>query len=173
MKKVKWNNSYLWRNYSLTLAMISTPYGLIVPFLPLENFPKAIYCILLIFLLGGIYIYQFLSANNLNKINLEIRKEKVEIEFGDIFEEKGLKVIPFNEYFDTVVNSKIVSENSLNGKFIKKYFKENIVELDKKIEEELKKSKKKSIENKERTGGKKNKYQIGTTIKLKNMVVLV
>ena len=52
-----------------------------------------------------------------------IGKIKIEIKVGNIFEEKDLKVIPCNEYFDTMVNDKIISKNSLNGKFIKNVIK--------------------------------------------------
>ena len=42
-----------------------------------------------------------------------------EIKFGDIFDEKGVIVIPVNEYFDGELGDH-VSEESLHGKFIKK-----------------------------------------------------
>ena len=91
-----------------------------------------------------------------------IGKIKIEIKVGNIFEEKDLKVIPFNEYFDTMVNDKIISKNSLNGKFIKNVIK-NIEELDTLIENDtyLKNIK---IENKNRKEGKQFSYPLGTII---------
>ncbi|MGL5278349.1 MAG: macro domain-containing protein [Cetobacterium sp.] len=56
----------------------------------------------------------------MNKRTLNINGSKVIIKVGDIFTEEGLKTIAFNEYFDTIVDNEIISEASLNGKFIKK-----------------------------------------------------
>ena len=66
----------------------------------------------------ALYLILFCLANALKKIDFDINKIKVEIRRGNIFEEKGLKVIPFNEKFDTEVDDKIISKNSLNGKFL-------------------------------------------------------
>lgn len=49
---------------------------------------------------------------------IKARKNIIKIKKGDIFKEKGLIVIPFNEYFDTIVDDVIISRNSLNGKFL-------------------------------------------------------
>lgn len=62
----------------------------------------------------------------------KINGKRVDIKIGDIFEESGLKVIPFNENFDTIVDDKIISHNSLNGQLIDKHIK-NIDELNKVI----------------------------------------
>lgn len=43
------------------------------------------------------------------------------IKTGDIFLEKGWKVIPFNDRFDTQVDDVIIAHNTLNGKMIDKY----------------------------------------------------
>jgi hypothetical protein len=52
------------------------------------------------------------------EIKLYIRGMKVIIKQGDIFKGNGWKLIPFNEYFDTVVDDKIIAHNSLNGMLI-------------------------------------------------------
>jgi len=78
-----------------------------------------------------IYIIIWCRANNLTNIDIDIDGSNVNIKCGDIFSEPGFKVIPFNEYFDTLVDDKIISNSSLNGIYIKKYFNENINELDK------------------------------------------
>lgn len=75
----------------------------------------------------------------MNKKTFNVKHEnyEFEIKYGDIFQEKGLKVIPFNRHFDTIVNEDIISKDTLNGKFINKYYKDNVEELDEKIKEEL------------------------------------
>lgn len=77
-----------------------------------------------------IYFIIWCRANNLKFIDIDIDGSNVNIKAGDLFLEKGLKTIPFNEYFDTVVNDKIISKESLNGIFINRYFKDNVSELD-------------------------------------------
>lgn len=51
-------------------------------------------------------------------IALDIRGITVYIKQGNIFETHGWKVIPFNEYFDTIVDDVIISSKTLNGVFI-------------------------------------------------------
>lgn len=70
--------------------------------------------------LGLGYIFLWLRANTLKSITLNINNSLIKIEVGDIFKQKGIKVIAFNEYFDTIVDDKIISKESLNGKFINK-----------------------------------------------------
>ncbi|WP_228391648.1 macro domain-containing protein [Chryseobacterium sp. FP211-J200] len=55
---------------------------------------------------------------------------EVHIKSGNLFNEQGFKVIPFNEYFDTVVDDKIISNSSLNGIYVKKNFLDNVDKLD-------------------------------------------
>jgi hypothetical protein len=62
-----------------------------------------------------IYLIIWLRANNLTNITVDIDGSNVNIKCGDLFLENGLKTIPFNEYFDTVVDDKIISNKSLNG----------------------------------------------------------
>ena len=59
------------------------------------------------------------------EITLNICGIKVIIKEGDIFEVSGWKLIPFNEYFDTIVDDIIIAKNSLNGKFILDYLDED------------------------------------------------
>lgn len=50
-----------------------------------------------------------------------MENKRWEIKLGDIFKEDGLKVIPFNEHFDTLVDEKIVSSKTLHGMFLNRY----------------------------------------------------
>lgn len=50
-----------------------------------------------------------------------INGKNVRIIVGDIFLEKGWKVIPFNERFDTTVDDIVIAHNTLNGKMIDNY----------------------------------------------------
>ena len=53
-------------------------------------------------------------------IHAEINFTDVDIGVGDLFSSVGVKVIPFDEYFDANVNDKVISRSSLNGMFIEK-----------------------------------------------------
>lgn len=54
-------------------------------------------------------------------IKLTIGDNEVRIKQADIFKQHGLRLIPFNEYFDTQVDDVIIAHNTLNGKFIDEY----------------------------------------------------
>ena len=79
-----------------------------------------------IILLSGFMILSFGIFLILNKLkhksyNTTINGMAVKIKVGDIFCEQGLKVIPFNERFDTKVDDIVIAHNSLNGKMIDNY----------------------------------------------------
>lgn len=108
-----------------------------------------------------LYIGLWIWANNLQDIKINIEGSEVNIKAGDIFEQDGLKVIAFNEYFDTKVDDKIISSRSLNGIFINKYFKDSVSELDEYIEN-YDFEENKLDENTGRKDGKKQKFKLGT-----------
>lgn len=62
-----------------------------------------------------------------------INNSNVKIKVGNIFSENGVKVIPFNECFDTIVDDVVIAHNSLNGKFIDSHV-EDINDLNDKIQ---------------------------------------
>ena len=90
--------------------------------------------IVFVFILIFSYVGVWLRANTLTNIDLNIEGTTVHIVTGDIFEQKGLKVIPFNEYFDTQVDDRIISKRSLNGQYIEKIFP-NTIKLNQLIQE--------------------------------------
>jgi hypothetical protein len=88
----------------------------------------------------GIYALLWLRSNNLEEVNLDIEGSIVTVKKGDIFEQPGFKVIAFNEYFDTQVDDRIISRQSLNGIFIADHLDIPVAEFDKYIEEMARKS---------------------------------
>ena len=113
-------------------------------------------------LLVIVYLAIWFWSNSLNSININIEGSYVEIKTGDIFQDSGLKVIAFNEYFDTQVDNKIIGETSLNGIFIQKYLNVSVPELDRYIEEYSFDDSEVLEESETRKQGKKKRYQIGT-----------
>jgi hypothetical protein len=109
-----------------------------------------------------IYLIIWYRANNLTNINIDIDGSNVNIKCGDLFLEKGLKTIPFNEYFDTVVDDKIISNKSLNGIFINHFFKNKVHELDNFIVENSDNSDILNNQCSRPQGGKNVKFKLST-----------
>ncbi|HMD81088.1 MAG TPA: macro domain-containing protein [Anaerolineales bacterium] len=108
------------------------------------------------------YLMIYVWANNLNEININIEGSSVTIKAGDIFLQSGLKVIAFNEYFDTQVDNRIISDQSLNGIFIQKHLGGNVAALDAHIDRYQFAGDEVLGVNATRGHGKKTRYQIGT-----------
>lgn len=71
-----------------------------------------IYCILVVIIL----LVKYVIARR--GVTINVNGTSVHIRQGDLFAVDGWKVIPFNEYFDTTVDDRIISHSSLNGLFI-------------------------------------------------------
>lgn len=107
------------------------------------------------------YIVSLIRANTLKKIKLNIKGSDFIIKQGDIFLQEGLKVINFNEYFDTIVDNKIIAKNSLNGKFIIEKVND-LEKLDSTIDEQLLNFNFTEVLRK--NGGKNKKFDLGTIV---------
>jgi len=115
------------------------------------------------------YIIKYVYVNRLKFISLNIHGSTFDIKEGNIFEETGLKVINFNEYFDTLVDNRIIAENSLNGEYILKIIKDQINDLDKEIDEQL--IGKHIEENVSRARGKTKKYNLGEIVEYSEYIL--
>ena len=73
-----------------------------------------------------------------------IGKSNITFKFGDIFDEECF-VVTTTRYFDVNPTGEYISENSLIGRFVKKYFPRNPEKLEKMIKEELRKKGKKEF----------------------------
>lgn len=76
------------------------------------------------FIIISSIIFFILDRLKHKEYNTTVNGISVKIKVGDIFNEKGLKVIPFNERYDTEVDDVIIAHNSLNGKMIDNYVKD-------------------------------------------------
>lgn len=168
-KKIGYFDKRLLKKFLNIVLIISTVSSLFFIFFHIPDKCKLYSGIVCFIILLGIYSYLWYRANNMNSVSLNINETVIDIEIGDIFNETGIKVIPFNEYFDAIIDDVIISKNSLNGIFIDKMInKENInlEELNKKIENEL--LNKKISVNHNRKKGKKIKYKLGTLYEYKD-----
>ena len=67
----------------------------------------------------GIFFWYFRERHK--PYETKINGKRVQICIGDIFKEKGLKLIPFNERFDTQVDDIIIAHRTLNGMMVDFY----------------------------------------------------
>lgn len=115
--------------------------------------------IVFVFSYLGIWIY----ANKRSSISLNINNSTLEVKFGDLFsEESTWKAIAFNEYFDTIVDDKIIARTTLNGIYINKFFPGKVNELDNAIAADTHLATKIVSKNTQRSMGKNIKYQLGS-----------
>jgi len=173
MKKVKFNDVKLISDFKEKVSVISLVLSLLLIFVTIPDEVKIYIGIIFLFSLVFVYIKDWRKANKLQSIDINVEESIVTIKTGNIFEEDGFKVITFNEYFDTLVNDKIISKKSINGIFINNYLNESIEEFDS------------FIDNKDhydeedilclddgRKSGKKQKYRIGTIAVYKEKYII-
>ena len=162
------------KNYASIIAGISGIISFIVIFLPWDKFEESVKY----WILGGIilfylliFIIHYYCSVNIKDIELDINGTHLRIMSGDIFsyDDEHLKVIAFNEYFDTHVGDGIIDAGTLNGIYLNKVVK-NIEQLDIDIEQNAGLS----IvgNNKSRKVGKTKKYQLGSIHKDNDYLLL-
>lgn len=159
-RKVKFLDKSLVKNYFALVAIISV---FVTIFQISINFPDKykIPTILIIFFLLIFYIILWIRANIISEVKLKINNSTVIIKTGDLFKEEGFKVIAFNEYFDTQVDNKVISENTLNGIYLRENV-HNTDELDQLISKDTHLKDNILESNDTRVCGKKIKYKLGT-----------
>jgi hypothetical protein len=94
------------------------------------------------------------------EISIATCATKIEVIFGDIFEQQGIRTIAVNEFFDSKLG-KCVSHHSLHGLFIKKCFGGHAEPFDKQVAVQLENEHFDMVP--EKTEGKNHRYKIGAT----------
>jgi hypothetical protein len=152
------------KEYMAVLTVISVFFTLSYLFVSIPDSSKFVVFIILSCIFIVIYIVMWFRANWLEHVKININNSIVDIRVGNIFEEKALKVIAFNEYFDTLVNDVVISAGTLNGKYVTDMIKD-IAEFDNLIENDEHLAEKIVEKNSGRKQGKHNKYKLGTIFK--------
>lgn len=161
--KVKLYDTKLLNSYLAILSTISLICSFVLIVVEVPGDFKLDFGIVMLIALSLIYLVMWLCANMLTEIKLNINNSSFVVKIGDIFKEDGLKVIAFNEYFDTQVDNKIIAENSLNGIYIKSK-NSDLNELDALIDTDLHLKEKLISIHDDRLYGKKKKYELGTVL---------
>jgi len=162
MAKVSFFDKRVSRKFLEATSVVSGVLSFVVIFVDIPAEWKLKFGLIFLALLAFTYLAIWFRSSNLNSININIDGSDVVIKTGDIFQQSGLKAIAFNEYFDTQVDNRIISESSLNGVFIQKYLDIPLPELDRYIEKYTFNDSEFLGRNDDRKQGKKKKYQIGT-----------
>jgi hypothetical protein len=168
--KVDFFDRRLLSRFFLVLSVIGTIFSIFSIFLDIpSSCKKTAGCVIFVVLLI-VYFFLWLWMNNKKAMSLKIGNTTVSITSGDIFAQEGFKVIAFNEYFDTIVGD-IVSENTLNGIFIKKNVSD-FANLDKQIASDDHLMHRRTDINNTRKAGNKQKYKLGSIFKYSNDYLL-
>lgn len=162
MTKVKITDTRVLRKFLEKISVISMVITTIVIFVDIPTECRIKYGIAFLILLPILYIAIWYRANSLQDINLNIEGSAVNIKVGDIFHQQGFKVIAFNEYFDTLVDDKVIAQKSLNGIFINKHLNSSPIELDEYIQTYEFDENEILATNVPRKSGKTTQYHIGT-----------
>ena len=161
MVKVSFFDKKLRSQYLNFLSLLSLVLSLILIFYSIPDGRKVVLAVLFVFMLLLVYMWIWIRANRLRETVVCVNTTEIKIKFGDIFSEAGLRVIPFNEYFDTQVDDKIIAQKTLNGVYLKNWVND-ISALNSKILKETKGCPFKI--NKKRSAGKKIQYKLGTIV---------
>lgn len=173
-KKVKFFDKRIIAKFLKILGAISTFLSLFLIFVDIPENISIPAGILFVIFLSIIYIIFYVYANKLSETTIDIGGTSVLVKKGNIFEEDGLKVIPFNEYFDTIVDNQVINKISLNGKYIQNIFPD-VSKLDELINNDIFLNSTENIidKNASRKGdlGKKIRYKLGSSMVIDDFVL--
>ena len=182
--KVKFYDRTLWKNYLTDIGVISSIVTLLSFFLTAKDLCFEIEFVISICVIGlvGIFVLEWWRANHLESVPLRINNTKITIKEGDIFElldkkpeeRRGeISVIAVNDYYDTIVDNRIIAEKSLHGQYIKRLIEaEKLEELNNAIEtDEILNKSDKRMEVPGRQKGKTVQYPIGSVVEFESYVL--
>ncbi len=166
--KMRWKDSF-----TVSLAVLATIQAItevtgLIELKPIEALPWWIKLLLVFILFSILTIIVFVAKLLISRkgIKLTIENNEVRIKQADIFQQDGLRLIPFNEYFDTQVDDVIIAHETLNGKFIDDYV-DDINALQNVICDANKNN---GIASQQPNG--KNKFPLGCIVKFKEYLLL-
>ena len=119
--KVPFFSRRIIKSFSVIATWILTLFSIVAIFVSFEGDCKWWALAVLIAINVVTYVLTWVHCNRSKFVTLKIRKTKIIIKEGNLFEESGKKIIAFNEYFDTQVDDVVIAKGSLNGIFINNY----------------------------------------------------
>lgn len=159
--KVKIFDRRVFKDFLEKVSIISAFFTICFIFIDIPKQYKSGAGILVALIFVCLYLFLWYWYNRLKNVNLLIEGSSVAVKTGDLFQQSGFKAIAFNEYFDTQVDNIIISENSLNGIFIKICFSDSVDELNRRIDN-YRFDDDSLIADSTKRSGKTKKYKLGT-----------
>lgn len=159
--KVSFFSRTLWRRYLVIVSGISVFASLFFVAVDVPDNNRMWVLVGIAAALIVSYVAVWIMACKTTSKKLSINGSPLEIKIGDIFEEGELRVVNFNEYFDTVADGILISKTSLNGKYLEHHVTDISV-LDKAIADDDHLEEMKVGENTTRKTGKKAHYKLGS-----------
>ncbi len=181
--KVKIYDSTLLKTYKESIAIISSIITLIAFCITAKETCIGIFGWVIVFLviLIGRFIHIWWKANKLKNACLFINNTKVEVVVGNIFDQFSnpekhdgeITVIAVNDYYDLIVDDRIVSNKSLHGQYVKRIMEAGeLDELNKKIENDPVLNKiGNPTEDNAREAGRKVKYDLGSLVEFEGYIL--
>lgn len=129
-----------WRHFATAIAALAAAATLLTALFDLDFIKdKCWYGIIgTVVVVGGGFAFACWQTRSKKKVVIDLSSElKLTVSEGDLFQQKGIICIPFNEYFDTHVGDGVVDPKSIHGLFINRFFSDRIPELDEKIKTKL------------------------------------
>ena len=114
-KSAKWS-MVLIGSISTIMTVVGVSLGDLLPWD--FEWPLRLLVLAVAFILLAVFAAVVAYLHSKDGIHLMINGMDVDVVVGDLFKCDGVKVIPFDEYFDTEVDDKVISKNSLNGIFV-------------------------------------------------------
>lgn len=173
--KVPFFDKQVAASFGVWSSFIATIISLILIFVPLPSDQRTkIWCAIgLSAFFVILYLFIWIHSNTKKKASTKINGNQVYVKTGDLFSMNGnLKVIPFNEFFDTTVDDAIISKTSLNGLYIKKFFPNAEKDLSKRIAANPQLKEKGILVDQTVKGKKKTRYPLGTIHKEGDFLLL-
>lgn len=186
---IKLNFKFLFKKSGILVGTLYSILGFIATWCSLENIfspDTTTWCKIAISssILLGIFILSFIGMaiwyyfNNSVCVLEKGNGKKVYVRYGDFIKElkrNGERrnfIIPANRCFDTIVDDRIISTNTIHGQFLKHIYSTNLFSpdgLSSTIERKLLNYSKQQLTYEEKPAGNKNRYPIGTIVDIGSM----
>ena len=168
--KVKLTDRKLVSQYGAIISVLCGILSVVLIFVDVTEHET--FCLLAyVMMLAIIYFILFRKANRLETARIKVDRVSLEIKYGDLFKEEGLKVIGFNEYFDTIVDEKIISSKTLNGMFLQRQ-EISCEEINGIVLNDAGLQQNRLDVNENRPYGNRQKFKLGSTIKYKDYLIV-
>ena len=182
--KVTFCDRTLWQNFLSILGIIGTAITLLSFFVTANDIGINTFILAAIFIavVVAIFLYMWYAANHTNYAKLRINNTTVNVIVGDIWAQLQkspdnrtgeISVLGVNDFYDIIVDNRIIAESSLHGQYIKKISNagkldqlNNVIENDPILNQS---GNRKTITS--RKVGRQTRYELGSVVEFESYVL--